>query len=626
MNWFRTYKNLFQSSILLLLFVTFNSLLKAQGCDFLETDAIQVNSTIYNMDADYTQQYALTSTTGQILDIQSSPSFPPQSAGSYVIYALNYETASGISGWNINDNISTISGTCFDTTHVVVNVCLCSADCHSTDGTINLSIAGANTSADFTQSYALTDNTGAILDINTNPISLSSLFSGKATGNYRVYALNYETVSGINNYFIGNSIDLVTGTCLDMEGPICYNICQAPPPTDNYTGCNSNDGTVSITHTNFNQELGYTQSYALTDTNGIIQRIKDNPSNLQPLFVAVAAGKYRVYALNYETASGINNYSIGATISGVSGSCLAMTTPIYYQVCPCPFTGCNADDGRITINSIGFNSANDFNQVYILTDTFGIIIDTTTNAPSQEALFTSIPENYYHIYGLNYETASGINGLTTGNNIAAITGTCFDITGALCYQICNDNYDFGDLPDTSDSTEVGDYQTLLANNGPRHLIISGLSLGDTIDMEVDGLPDAIAQGDGIDEDGLIIFPSIDVIAGMNFRLPLSYVNITGDTAYIKAWIDWNADGDFEDMDELVFDANDADSPIPNRMEMTTSANVINDFPLGFRIRISLQDNMTPYGPQPNGEVEDYFIRLNCPKICLPITVDIRRGK
>jgi len=40
--------------------------------------------------------------------------------------------------------------------------------------------------------------------------------------------------------------------------------------------------------------------------------------------------------------------------------------------------------------------------------------------------------------------------------------------------------------------------------------------------------------------------------------------------------------------------------------------------LGFRIRLSNEDNMTPNGHIYSGEVEDYLIDVNCPpSICLP---------
>ena len=109
--------------------------------------------------------------------------------------------------------------------------------------------------------------------------------------------------------------------------------------------------------------------------------------------------------------------------------------------------------------------------------------------------------------------------------------------------------DWGDLADTSAMTNMDDYQTLRANNGPVHIIIPGLSLGSTVDGETDGQPSGDALGDDSDEDGLMTFNSLDLVPGQNFRLPFSYINTTGNTAFVEAWIDWNGDGDFDEPNE-----------------------------------------------------------------------------
>lgn len=506
-------KELFKIILSLLLSIFSLSTVNAQGCNFTENNPVQLNIASYNTTVSYTQVYALTTATGLILDIESLPSFPAQTAGNYFVYALNYEINNGISGFSIGNNIAAIGGSCFDTTSIAINVCVPPVNCHSTDGT------------------------------------------------------------------------------------------------------------VRVSHTGFNSMAGFTQSYALVDDNGIIKRIKNNPSTTQPLFVAVPAGDYQVYALNYETAFGVINYTIGNAINTVAGTCLDIAQPIDYTICPCPFTGCNSSDGVVSFNVSGQNQTTQYTQAYALTDTFGLILQTSIAPTTTDSIFEGIATGYYHVYAINYETISGISGLSIGNNIANVTSSCFDITGALCYQVCTNNYDFGDLPDAGSSTAIGDYQTLLANNGPRHSIITGLSLGNTVDGEINGMPDIAANGDGVDEDGVLVFPSLDIIPGMDFRLPLSYVNTTGDTAFIAAWIDWNGDGDFDELNEAVLAINDGNgtTPISNRWEIAIPVDAVTGQDVGLRIRISLQDNMTPYGLQPNGEVEDYLLRLgDCPKVCLPI--------
>lgn len=182
-------------------------------------------------------------------------------------------------------------------------------------------------------------------------------------------------------------------------------------------------------------------------------------------------------------------------------------------------------------------------------------------------------------------------------------------------------YDWGDLPDVSATTGDSDYQTTSANNGPVHIIIDGLSLGSTVDGEVDGQPTTDALGDGVDEDGLTIYPSLDITPGGTFRLPLSYINTTGSPAEIEAWLDWNNNGEF-DAGEMIFDATD---PSVNFIEVTAPSDAVIGEHLGLRIRISNQDDMTPYGLISEGEVEDYLLDLDCPQIiCIPATIDLRR--
>jgi len=192
-------------------------------------------------------------------------------------------------------------------------------------------------------------------------------------------------------------------------------------------------------------------------------------------------------------------------------------------------------------------------------------------------------------------------------------------------------YDYGDLPDLADGTTgVTDYETYDSTGGPSHQIIAGLFLGDTVDMETDGFPDAQAFGDDNDnvddEDGVTIFPSLRIIPGGTLKLPLAVTNTTGDTAHLEAWIDWDADGDFDESNEMVVDLQDnEDGVFPSFLTIDVPTNIANDVQVGFRIRLSNEDDMTPYGRVASGEIEDYLLGINCPQpICLPIDPQINK--
>jgi len=101
---------------------------------------------------------------------------------------------------------------------------------------------------------------------------------------------------------------------------------------------------------------------------------------------------------------------------------------------------------------------------------------------------------------------------------------------------------------------------------------------------------------------------------------------TGDTAYLKAFIDWNGDGDFEELNETVADLKDnKDGVFPAYLEVAIPANALADNLLGFRIRLSNANNLTPYGRVNSGEVEDYLIRVECAEeICLKVETVVKR--
>ena len=188
-------------------------------------------------------------------------------------------------------------------------------------------------------------------------------------------------------------------------------------------------------------------------------------------------------------------------------------------------------------------------------------------------------------------------------------------------QVVVNDCDWGDLPDVANGTATDDYQTIHSNNGPRHFITNDLRLGINVDGEVNGQPSNNALGDGVDEDGVAIFASMNLSPGSTFRLPLSVINTTGNTAHLEGWVDWNGDGDFLDANEMPIDVDDS-SGFPSYLEMTVPLDAQKSSLLGFRIRLSNTDNMTPYGRIDSGEVEDYLLGIDCKQVCLPIDVQL----
>jgi subtilisin family serine protease len=159
--------------------------------------------------------------------------------------------------------------------------------------------------------------------------------------------------------------------------------------------------------------------------------------------------------------------------------------------------------------------------------------------------------------------------------------------------------DFGDAP--------APYPTLLSQNGASAGILGGLHLGALIDAEPNGLPHPEARGDDLnnlaDEDG-VVWPSA-IYAGTSATIEVSATATAAPFGYLQAWIDFNRDGDWNDVGEhIIVDralgtgTHNISFPVP------FDANVGNTFA---RFRFSLDRGVGTTGHTAAGEVEDYRI-------------------
>ena len=175
------------------------------------------------------------------------------------------------------------------------------------------------------------------------------------------------------------------------------------------------------------------------------------------------------------------------------------------------------------------------------------------------------------------------------------------------YEVTIRSADFGDAPDTSGGQGTGDYDTLLANNGPQHLIVPGApTLGPTIDAELDALPNATATGDDgsntNDEDGVTFATAL--VAGQSAT---ANVNVQGASGRVDAWVDFNQNGIFELSEKII-----------NNLPVGVGTTVGFNFPIPAgalvgttfaRFRVSTAGNLAPNGFASDGEIEDYEVTI-----------------
>lgn len=165
--------------------------------------------------------------------------------------------------------------------------------------------------------------------------------------------------------------------------------------------------------------------------------------------------------------------------------------------------------------------------------------------------------------------------------------------------------DFGDAPDPT-------YPTLAASNGANHAIVPGFMLGNVIDAEPDGQPNANATGDDLanlpDEDGVPVWPplipgqvvTVNVFASIPFTAP----------AFLDAWIDFGGDGSWATPgDQIAFAMPMVNGPNPVTFAVPRTGNP-RGYPTFARFRLHTTPNGLPFtGPWSDGEVEDYIVKI-----------------
>jgi len=213
---------------------------------------------------------------------------------------------------------------------------------------------------------------------------------------------------------------------------------------------------------------------------------------------------------------------------------------------------------------------------------------------------------------VNHECVAGGGG--SGGGGAEPFGACCNQQTGTCYQAkqvnCPSNHhwmgagsdcascqaataiwDFGDAPSL--------FPVLLADNGARHLVQSGVYLGSGVTVEPDGMPGETATGD-ID-DGVLFSSQLMPGSASIVRMHASTYGA------ISAWIDYNLDGDWNDLGEQIF-TDEPLEPGPNSRTVLVPATALIG-PSYARFRFSTTGGLSYNGQAPNGEVEDYLVNL-----------------
>ncbi len=173
--------------------------------------------------------------------------------------------------------------------------------------------------------------------------------------------------------------------------------------------------------------------------------------------------------------------------------------------------------------------------------------------------------------------------------------------------------DYGDAPDPYTTTN-GRYPTLHEHDGARHVVSAGSPiLGRTIDADADGRPTPNAEGDGADDDGVKFVSPRNPTGVFNKNVFTDITVTVSSPGFVDGWIDFNADGDWDDAGEKVIDSVEF---FANAKTRTFSIKVPASTPNPLiateafaRFRIGADGGLLPAGLAVGGEVEDYPVMI-----------------
>lgn len=216
------------------------------------------------------------------------------------------------------------------------------------------------------------------------------------------------------------------------------------------------------------------------------------------------------------------------------------------------------------------------------------------------------------------ESISNFDLLTAGTYYARVSGATSN--KIQLYQvdvsIISGLYDFGDAPDATNGTGTGNYNTRDADGGPKHIVIPAIKLGASVDADVSVTANPAANGDDTtgspDDENGVVNPATDLTMTLGAvpTVTLRASNSIGSTATLYGWIDFNANGMFDNATERA--SANVSSGTTNGLVTLTFPAVPGSFTGTTYARFRFSTDVAaanPTGAAIDGEVEDYVVTI-----------------
>lgn len=425
-------------------------------------------------------------------------------------------------------------------------------------------------------------------------------FTVASTANY-IVRTDVSTLPNNDGMTTDNieTASFVTVSQIDPNNNFGYVLCQSPTVTaaaDQTVCAGESPSAFSVTVSSTDGNLTYQWQSSTTDCNGSFTDITDAAADTYTSPPLHATTFFRVIVTN----------TVGSVVCRDTSNCLTATVnPVPAAVAAVTPSSCDPDntvpndDGSITLS--GFSPGDTYQY------STGSTFNSAAAVPAAPAAVPNggvIANNLPNPVNAQFYTVRIINSF----------GCSTDRTVRLDEITCPVRTDYGDY-----SANVNP-----CNNEPCHIVGLNLYLGQSADTEE--IPPTSENADGDNDDGLLLDPQMRIVPGNTVRIPVVVYNNTGNAAFLRMWIDWNADGDFTDMNEQITDNS---YPFTGTSEtvlisVTVPADAVLATPPAVRTRLSTDDanSAVPCGTgtcAADGEIEDYLMQIDCPPpVCLSV--------
>ena len=313
-----------------------------------------------------------------------------------------------------------------------------------------------------------------------------------------------------------------------------------------------------------------------------------------------------------------NNATSGMTIAWSPASMVEDPTAFRTEACnltsdvifTATVTYNNGDCIESPSKTIRFEPENTINITGFDTDCYNV------NTPTE---LTADPGWDIYNWYLSTPTADYIAFSSSNNTFTPAQGNTYYLNATKMDVLCPATAAAFTTPsepcqDYPDYSEEG-----TCNEEACHTISNDIYLGSTVTNENTALVSSTASMD--EDNGVPLGDNLKFVPGNTMKLPVNIYNITGNDAYLRTWIDWNGDGDFNDAGEQIidytYDFATYNGSFTVNIPVGIPTSVAQGEPIAMRFRLST-DNLGSSMPcgtgtcAKDGEVEDYLMRVECP--------------